>query len=158
MKAKIFLGVLMAFSLLFASCYPELSIQQYDQLKDDLDALDIERQELRVKVAELETKLTALETELASIREKTPVTLSYINFLNKMVSTQSSAKILEGEFDVEALVGARDGLITDAKNLVGEDEITYLLNLMDSENESRTVSVYYKIIEICIKNMKQNLE
>ncbi|MFC1991433.1 hypothetical protein ACFLVC_01715 [Chloroflexota bacterium] len=157
MTFKILVGVLLVFSLLLSSCYPELSVQQYGKLREDLDALDIERHELRVKVATLEAEVGALETELASMKAKNPSTQAYIEFLYKMVSTQSSAKILEGEFDVGALITARDGLTIAAEEM-GDSEIIYFLGLMDTENESQSVSAYYKIIEHCVKQIKQNLE
>ncbi|MBA7614516.1 hypothetical protein ES703_21782 [subsurface metagenome] len=150
MAGKVLLGILLAFSLLLSSCYPELSVQQYDRLKEDLEALDVERQELRAEV-------TALETELAALETKNAITRAYVEFLNKLVSTQSSAKLLEGEFDVEALIAAGFGIEIAAEEL-GDNEIIYFLGLMNPENESQTVGIYYKIIEYCVKKMKQNLE
>lgn len=150
MRLKVFIGLIMAFILLFPSCYPELSVQQYDKLREDLEALDVERQELRSKVSSMEAELTIIEAKNKKIQD-------YIIFLHKLVSTQSSAKILEGEFDPEALITSKAELFTAAEGLE-DGEINYFLGLMDPENESQTVSAYYKIIEYCVKKIKQNLE
>ena len=143
MAGKILIGVLVALSLLLVSCYPELSVQQYDRLKDDLVALDIERQELRV--------------ELAAIEVKNAETLAYIDFLDKLVSTQSSEMILSGQFDVGSLADAKAELTSVAESL-GDNDIIYYLGLMERDNESQTIAAYYKVIEYCVKKMKQNLE
>jgi len=150
MRFKALLGFLIVFSLLLSSCYPELSVQQYDKLREDLEALDIERQELRVKA-------TALENELVDIKAKSQAISAYIELMHELVSTQSSAKILEGEFDVESLIGSGDELTRAAEELE-DSEVIYFLSLMDPENESQTVSAYYKIIETCVKKIRQNLE
>ncbi|MFC2021402.1 hypothetical protein ACFLU1_06465 [Chloroflexota bacterium] len=157
MAVKVLVGVLVTFSLLLSSCYPELSVQQYDKLRDDLEALDVERQELQAEVAALKTEVDTLKTEIEVLRAKNPVTSAYIEFLNKLVATQSSARILEGEFDAEALITAGLGLQLAAEEL-DDSEIIYFLDLMDAENESQTVAAYYKIIEYCVKKIKQNLE
>jgi len=150
MRLKALIGFLIVFTLLFPSCYPELSVQQYDKLREDLEAMDVERQELGSRVS-------ALETELNEIKTKNQIIRDYVEFLNKMVSTQSSAKILEGEFDVEALFASRAELMITAEALE-DGEIAYYLSLMDHENESQTVSAYYKILEYCVKEIKRNLE
>ena len=150
MAKKILVGVLIVLSLLLCSCYPELSVQQYDKLKEDLVALDVQRQELEGKVA-------TLEEELATLKEKNEKTRAYVDFLEKLVSTQSSERILMGEFDVESLVDSEAELMSTAESL-GDNEVIYYLGLMNHENESQTVGAYYKVIEYCLKNMKQNLE
>lgn len=150
MVGKILVGVLIVLSLLLSSCYPELSVQQYDKLREDLEALDIQRQELQ---AELEI----VKTELTEIKAKNTQTYAYVEFLVKLVSTQSSERILIGEFDVGSLIDSSFALTMAAESL-GDNQIDYYLGLMDRENESQTVGAYYKAIEYCLKNMKQNLE
>jgi len=143
MAGKILVGVLIVLSLLLSSCYPELSVQQYDQLKKDLAEMDVERQEL--------------QAELAAIKAKNTETLAYARFLEKLVSTQSSEKLLAGEFDVGSLVDAEAELISAAESL-GDSEIIYYLGLMDRTNESQTIGAYYKAIEYCLKDIKKNLQ
>jgi hypothetical protein len=143
MAGKILVGVLIVLSLLLSSCYPELSVQQYDQLKKDLAELDVQRQEL--------------QTELAAIKAKNTEVLAYVGFLEKLVATQSSEKLLAGEFDVESLADARDELTSAAQSL-GDSDIIYYLGLIDRNNESQTIGAYYKVIEYCLKDMRKNLE
>lgn len=143
MAGKVLLGVILAFSLLLSSCYPELSVQQYGKLRQDLAALDTERQELRAE-------LTALKTKNAEA-------LAYVRFLDKLESTQSSEKILLGQFDVDSLISAK-GELTSLANNLGDNEIVYFLGLMKTDNESQTVPAYYKVIEYCLKKIKQKLE
>ena len=143
MTGKVLLGFLIAFSLLLSSCYPELSVQQYDKLRQDLTELDVQRQ--------------SLEKELATLKMKNTETLAYVKFLEKLESTQSSEKILSGQFDVGSLISAKGELMSLANSL-GDNDIVYLLGLMKPDNQSQTVSAYYKIIEYCLKKMKQNLE
>ena len=147
MAGKILVGVLLALSLLLSSCYPELSVQQYDKLREDLAEMDIQRQELEVE----------LETIKAENEEKDAEMRAYVGFLEKLVSTQSSERILTGEFDVDSLVDAKDAL-TDVAESLGDNEITYYLGLMNRENGSQTVAAYYKVVEYCLKKMKQNLQ
>lgn len=143
MAGKILVGVLIVLSLLLSSCYPELSVQQYDQLKKDLAEMDVERQELQV--------------ELAVIKVKNTETLAYVRFLEKLVATQSSEKLLIGEFDVGSLVDAGPELMSAAESL-GDSEIIYYLGLMDRNEESQTIGAYYKAIEYCLKDVKKNLQ
>ena len=150
MAGKILVGVLIVLSLLLCSCYPELSVQQYDKLKEDLVELDVQRQELEEEVA-------TLEEEVAALEEKNAKTLAYVEFLVKLVSTQSSERILTGEFDVGSLVDSGAELMSTAE-ILGDNEVIYYLGLINHENESQTVGAYYKVIEYCLKNMKQNLE
>lgn len=150
MAVKILVGVLIVLSLLVSSCYPELSVQQYDKLKEDLAELDVQRQELEEEVA-------ALLEELANVEAKNAKTLAYVEFLGKLFSTQSSEKILTGEFDIESLVDARAELMSAAESL-GDNQVVYYLGLMDRENESQTIGAYYKVLEYCRKNIKKNLE
>jgi len=150
MLGKILVGILVTLSLLLSSCYPELSVQQYDRLKEDLIALDVERQELQAE-------LVAIKAEIAAIEAENAETLAYVEFLDKLVSTQSSEMILAGQFDVVALTDANAELAGIAERL-GDNEIIYYLGLMDRDNESQTVAAYYKVIEYCLKKMRQNLE
>jgi len=150
MLGKILVGILVTLSLLLSSCYPELSVQQYDRLKEDLIALDVERQELQAE-------LVAIKAEIAAIEAENAETLAYVEFLDKLVSTQSSEMILAGQFDVVALTDANTELAGIAERL-GDNEIIYYLGLMDRDNESQTVAAYYKVIEYCLKKMRQNLE
>ena len=143
MAGKVLLGFLIVFSLLLSSCYPELSVQQYDKLRQDLAALDTERQGLRAE-------LTALKTKNAEV-------LAYVRFLEKLESTQSSEKILSGQFDAGSLISANGELMSLANSL-GDNDIVYLLGLMKPNNEGQTMASYYKIIEDCLKKMKQDLE
>jgi len=143
MTKKILASVLIVLSLLLSSCYPELSVQQYDELKKDLAKLDVERQEL--------------QAELAAIKAKNAETLAYVEFLEKLVTTQTSAKLLAGEFDVESLTNARAELMSAAESL-GNSEIIYNLGLLDRNNYTQTMGAYYKVIEYCLKHMKQNLK
>ena len=150
MTRKMLVGVLLVLSVFLCSCYPELSMQQYDELKADIAALDTERKEL-------EARLGALEVELTEFKEKNAETLAYVEFLDKLLSVQSSELILSGHFDIETLIDYSDGLMDTAEKL-GDDNISYYLGLMDAENESESVAAYYKAIEYCMKKMKQNLE
>lgn len=150
MAGKILIGILVVLSLLLASCYPELSVQQYDQLKKDLAELDIQRQELQ---SELET----IKAELTAVKAKNTATVAFVRFLEKLVATQSSEKILAGEFDVESLVNAKGELMSAAESL-GDSDITYYLGLLDRNNKSQTIGAYYKVIEYCLKDIKKNLE
>jgi len=143
MVGKVLVGIAVVLSLLLSSCYPELSVQQYDRLKEDLIALDLERQ--------------GLLEELAAIEARDVETLAYIEFLDKLVSTQSSEMILEGQFDVEALINCKAELVSAAEKL-GDNEIVYYLGLTEQENEGQTVGAYYKVVEYCLKKIKQNLE
>ncbi len=154
MVKKILIGILIAISLLFTSCYPELSVQQYDKLKEDLVALDMKRAELEAEVESLKADITALQAAQQAINSETR---AYIVFIERMVSTQSSERILTGEFDVESLVKSKDVLIETAKDLE-ESNISYYLELMNSENESQTVAAYYKTMEYCFKQMKKILQ
>ena len=154
MLGKILVGILVTLSLLLSSCYPELSVQQYDRLKEDLIALDVERQELQAELAVIKAEIATIKAENEA---KNAETLAYVEFLDKLVSTQSSEMILAGQFDVVALTDANAELAGIAERL-GDNEIIYYLGLMDRDNESQTVAAYYKVIEYCLKKMKQNLE
>ena len=154
MVKKILIGILIVISLLFTSCYPELSVQQYDELKEELVALDVKRAELEAEVESLKADITALQAAQQTTNSETR---AYIVFLERMVSTQSSERILTGEFDVESLVKSKDVLIVTARDL-DESNISYYLELINSENESETVAAYYKTMEYCFKEMKKILE
>ena len=142
MAGKVILGILLTSSLLLSSCYPELSVQQYDKLRQDIAALDTERQQL--------------STELAALKTKNAKTLAYVAFLDKLESTQISVKILSGQFDTSSLINASANLTSMAKDL-RDNEIVYSLGLMKPDNDSQTVQAYYKIVEYCLKKIKQNL-
>ncbi|MFC2022453.1 hypothetical protein ACFLTR_04540 [Chloroflexota bacterium] len=157
MCRKVLVGTLLALSLLLNSCYPELSVQQYDKLKSDIAALDTERKELEAKLSTLEVKLSTLEVELRAIEAKNVETLAYVNFLEKVLSAQSSELILSGQFDIETLIDSSVELTSTAEKL-GNDDIIYYLGLFDSDNETQSVGAYYKVIEYSLKNIKQNLE
>ncbi len=149
MTRTLIIGILAVICLLISSCYPELSVQQYDRLKEDLLELDEQRQELS-------TELIAVRAELEEIKTKNQEIRNYIDFLVQLVSTQSSEGLLEGEFDVQSLVKAKDNLLSTAATLE-DGNITYYLGLIEPENESQTIAGYYKAIEYCIKNIKMKL-
>jgi len=149
MAGKIIVIVLVALCLSLSSCYPELSVQQYDKLKEDLAELDEQH-------TELETELELVKTELKEIKTRNQEIRAYIDFMVQLVSTQSSESLLKGEFDTGALIEAKEQLLTAAEILEDVD-ISYYLSLIDPENEDETVGVYYKVIEYCLKNIKQKL-
>ena len=94
--------------------------------------------------------------ELEEIKAKNTEVRSYIDFLVKLVSTQNTESLLEGEFDTNALVESKETLLESAEKLQDSD-IEYYLSLINPENEAETVGVYYKAIEICLKEIKQEL-
>ena len=150
MKKEVLVGVLLALSLLLSSCYPELSVQQYDKLKEDIAALDMERKQLEAEVA-------ALEVELEEIETKNARTLAYVEFLDKLLSVQSSELILSGQFDVSALIDWSANLTSTAEGL-SDSDVVYYLELIEPDNESESVAAYYKAIEYCLKKIKKNLK
>ncbi len=163
MGRKIIIAILMFLSLLLASCYPELSVQQYDQLRADLDAIDVQRQELVDEVIALEGEVFALQEQVATlvadIEARQAIdrdNLAYIDFLGKLVATQTGY-ILKGQFDIEALVEASENLTVEAAGLSNSD-ITYYLGLMKPDNQIETVAAYYKIIEEAVRKIRTNLE
>lgn len=163
MGRKFIIAILIFLSLLIASCYPELSVQQYDQLKADLEALDSQRQglveeviALSGQVGALQEQVTTLVAEIEASQVNDLVALAYIDFLDKLVSTQTEL-ILRGQFDIEALVEASEGLMDEAADLKNSD-IIYYLGLMTPDNQIETVAAYYKIIEATVKNIRINLE
>jgi len=143
MANKVILCLVLTFSLLLTSCYPELSVQQYDKLRSDLATLDTERKDL--------------EAEVATLKAKHIESRAYISFLEKLVSTQSSEKILTGEFDTKSLINAKDELTALAANL-GDNEIAYFLGLLTPNNDGLNVQSYYKVVEYCLKKLRQNIE
>ena len=142
MVLKVLLAIVIAFGLLLTSCYPELSVQQYDKLRKDIAELDVQRQ--------------ALEKELEALKGQHAETRAYVELLNKMVSTQSSEKLLAGQFDVPSLIKAKSDLLKLANSLQ-DNEIAYFLGLMKEDNQSQTMAAYYKVIEYCLKKISQNL-
>ena len=149
MTWKSIIIVLIGLCIFVSSCYPELSVQQYDKLKEDLEKLDEERTELEQEVASLSTELEEIKTKNTEVR-------AYIDFLVQLVSTQNSESLLEGEFDTNALVDSKERLLESAEKLKDSD-IEYYLSLISPENEAETVGVYYKAIERCLKEIKQEL-
>jgi chromatin segregation and condensation protein Rec8/ScpA/Scc1 (kleisin family) len=154
MAKKILIGLMIGLSLLFTSCYPELSVQQYDKLKEDLKALDVKRAELETEIESLQANIAVIEANNAQVHAEVR---GYLSFLEKMVSTQSSERILTGEFDVESLVKAKETLKDLAADLE-ESKVFYYLDMMNTENESQTVGAYYKAIEYSLKEMKSKLQ
>ena len=142
--------------LLTISCNPELSVQQYDKLKEDLEKLEETRVELEQEVDSLSTEIASLSTELEKIKAKNTEIRAYIDFLVQLVSTQNSESLLEGAFDANALVESKEELLTTAKKLQ-DSNIEYYLSLITPDNEAATVGVYYKAVEICLKEIKQEL-
>jgi cell division protein FtsB len=151
MARKVLTGFFIALILLLSSCYPKLSVQQYDKLRQDIAALNTESEVLTGNV-------TALKAELASVRSDNAEALAYLNFMEKLISTQNSEKVLSGrgEFDVASLLAANKELIVMA-NDIKDSEIAYLLGIMIPNNDDQTITAYYKIIEKCIKKIKQDL-
>jgi septal ring factor EnvC (AmiA/AmiB activator) len=149
MAWKSIIVILLGLCLFASSCYPELSVQQYDKLKEDLEKLDEER-------TELEQEVTSLSEELEEIKVKNTEVRGYVNFLVQLVSTQNSESLLEGEFDTDALVESKEKLLASAEALQDSD-IEYYLSLISPENEAGTAGVYYKVIETCLKEIKQEL-
>ncbi len=149
MAWKSLIVILAVLCFLVTSCYPDLSVQQYDKLKEDLTKLDEKR-------TELEQELTSTTEELEEIKVKNTEVRAYIDFLVQLVSTQNSESLLEGEFDVNALAESKEELLASAENLTDKD-IQYYISLIDPEKEPETVGIYYKVIEDCLKSIKQEL-
>ncbi len=149
MAWKSLIVLLLGSCLLVSSCYPELSVQQYDKLKEDLEKLDEKRTELEKEVA-------SLSMELEEIKVKNTEVRTYIDFLVQLVSTQNSESLLKGEFDTNALVQSKEKLLESAGKLE-DNGIEYYVSLISPENEAQTVGVYYKVIEGCLKAIKQEL-
>jgi hypothetical protein len=144
MTGKVLLGILLSFSLLLASCYPELSVQQYDKLKKD--------------IAELDTQRQILEEETVALRAKHTEIRAYADFLNRMIATQNSENIVSGkaQFDADSLVAAKGELTKMAESL-GDPDIIYYLDLITPKG-TQNVAAYNKIIEYCLKGIRENLE
>ena len=149
MTRKIIVLAFMALCLCLSSCYPELSVQQYDDLREDLAEMDEERMALREELA-------SVKEELDAFKEKNGQIKVYVDFMVQLIGTQNSESLLVGEFDVNALAEAKDTLI-EASEKLENGEIHYYMSLIDPENEPGTVGAYYKAIEYCIKNIKQKL-
>ena len=143
MAGKVTLVILLTFTLLLTSCYPQLSVQQYDKLRQDITSLDTERQQL--------------SAELDALKAKNAETLGYVTFLEKLESTQSSDKILSGKFDVESLLTAKPELTTMAEGL-GDSSIVSFLEPMKPNSDNNTVASYNKITQICLNKIKANLK
>jgi hypothetical protein len=149
MIRKVIIIVITALCLCLSSCYPELSVQQYDKLKEDLRTLDIER-------TNLEKNLAAATSELDICNNNNLEIGAYVDFMSLLMSTQNSESLLAGEFDAAALVESKEELIAAAENL-SDGDVVYYMSLIDPDNESGTVGAYYKAMEYCIKNIKQKL-
>ena len=156
MAWKLLIIVFIGLCLIVTSCYPELSVQQYDKLKEDLEKLDEQRTELAQEVSFLSMEVSSLSMELEEIKVKNTEVRAYIDFLVQLVSTQNTESLLAGEFDTNALVESKEKLLESAENLK-DSEIEYYLSLINPENEAETVGVYYKAIEKCLKEIKQEL-
>jgi septal ring factor EnvC (AmiA/AmiB activator) len=156
MTWKSLIVVFVGLCLCVSSCYPELSVQQYDKLKEDLEQLDEKRTELEQEVSVLSIEVASLSTELDAIKSANTEVRAYIDFLVQLVSTQNSESLLEGEFDTDALVKSKEKLLETAESLK-DSQIEYYLSLISPENEAETVGVYYKVIESCLKEIKQEL-
>ena len=163
MGKKLILGIMTLFLLSLSSCYPELSVQQYDQLKADLKTLYTQRQDMLHQIYTLKDQVSTLQQENAALTDQVNGAksndaniLDYINFLSKLVATQSSELILKVQFDVTALVNAKASLITAAAPL-GNGDVDYYLSLIDPDKEGQTAGAYYKVIETCVKAIKANL-
>lgn len=157
MRKKVLLAALIALSLLFSSCYPELSVQQYDKLKADIAALDAERNELKTQVSTLEAQIKATESQMEATRAKNKQALAYIEFLDRLLSIQTAELVLSGQFDVDTLISSSDNLTAYAEKL-GDQDITYYLGLVNSDNATQSVAAYYKAVEYSLKKIRQNLQ
>ena len=150
MAGKVILVFLLSFTVLLTSCYPQLSVQQYDKLRQDIAALDTERQKLGENV-------TALSGNLTALKSKNTETLAYVAFLDKLETTQVSQKLLVGQFDADAVLKDSANLTAMAKDL-GDYDIIFFLDSMKPKNESQTMQAYYKIVEYTLKKIKANLD
>lgn len=162
MNKKVVSGVLVASTLLlaspfFSSCASELSMQEYDELQEDLTNMEAERNELWAEANRLEAEANRLAGELNETRTRNAEALAYARFLDRLLSLQTSELVISGEFDVETLTDAAPELIAAAEELHDPDVI-YYLELIKPDNEDQAVAAYYKAIECCMKKIKQNLE
>lgn len=149
MAWKSLIIVIAALCFFAISCYPDLSVQQYDKLKEDIVKLDEKR-------TELEQELAATTAELEEIKEKNIEVRAYVDFLVQLVSTQNSEGLLKGEFDINALDEAKAELLASAEKL-NDPDIEYYISIINPENEPETAGAYYKAIEDCLKDIKQEL-
>jgi len=150
MSKKVLVGFLLVLSLLLSACYPELSAQQYDKLRAELETMDIERQELKAE-------LTAMKVEQADDESRDAETRAYVEFLDKLLVAQRGAMIVYGDFDIAVVSDYKDELVSAAEEL-GDSQITYYLELMDPDDRSQSIAAYYKIIEQSLQKIKKNLE
>jgi len=150
MSKKVLVGFLLVLSLLLSSCYPELSVQQYDKLRAELEAMDIERNESKAELA-------AIQAEKADFDANKAETLAYVEFLDTLLSAERGAMILYGQLDIAAVSDYKDELASAAEQL-GDSELTYYVELIDPDNGSQSIAAYYKIIEGCLQKIKQNLK
>ena len=150
MSKKVLVGVLLVLSLLLSSCYPELSVQQYDKLRAELEAMDIERNELKAELAAIKAEQADFDANKAEI-------LAYVELLDKLVSTERGAMIRYGQFEV-AVVSEYKAELTSAAKQLQDDEITYYLDLIDPNNRGQSIAAYYQIMERCLQKIEQNLK
>jgi prefoldin subunit 5 len=118
-------------------------------LKEDISVLNEQTETLKAELEQVTAELQSIKSKNADVRQ-------YLDFLFKLIGTQSSESLLAGEFDVPALVNAKETLVTAAESLHDSD-ISYYVSLIDAEKEAETVGAYYKAIEYCLKNIRQKL-
>ncbi|MBN2238738.1 MAG: hypothetical protein JW712_03110 [Dehalococcoidales bacterium] len=153
----------LCFSLLLTSCYPELSVQQYDELKEDLEVLNHQSAAMEEELIYVKDELTSANEELAYLIAENGILKAnnkeikaYTDFMVKLFATQNTEKLLNGEFDVAALVSKKEELLKAADNLT-DSNIYRFLSVIDAENEVETMGAYYQILSTCVKNIKQKL-
>ncbi|MFC2025493.1 hypothetical protein ACFLTG_03710 [Chloroflexota bacterium] len=161
MSKKILVSVLLVLSLLLSACYPELSVQQYDKLRAELEAMDIERQELRAELTAMQAEMAGMQVEMADDKSRDAETRAYVEFLDRLLTEQRGAMILYGNFDIAVVIAAvfeyKDELMSAAEEL--EDrKIVYYLGLVEPDNGNQAIAAYYKIIESCLQKVRENLE
>ncbi|MFC1941553.1 hypothetical protein ACFLWL_04075 [Chloroflexota bacterium] len=161
MSKKMLVGVLLVLSLLLSACYPELSVQQYDKLRAELEAMDIERQELRTELTAMQVEMAEMQVEMADDKSRVAETRAFVEFLDRLLAEQRGAMILYGNFDIAAVIAAvsdhKDELMSAAEEL-GDSKIVYYLGLVDPDNGDQAIAAYYKIIECCLQKVGGNLE
>lgn len=135
--------------LFLTSCYPELSVQQYDQLKEDLEVLNHQS-------AAMDEELAYINAENGLLKENNVEIATYVDFMMQLLSTQNSESLLNGEFDVQALVDSKEVLLASSANL-SDGNIYRYLSIINEENEAETMGAYYQTLSTCIKNIKQKL-
>ena len=158
MNRKIILIVLSVICscFLLTSCYPELSVQQYDKLKEDLDVLNHQSAALEEELNHVNSENEALQTNNAQMIANNAEIKSYVDFITKLLATQNSEGQLNGKFDVQSLVEAKDSLLVAADNLTDGNIYRYI-SIIGPDNEVETMGAYYQALSTCIRNIKQKL-